>query len=190
MAREINPNIRPPNGYRFTERDGVVFVGRNWRSVEKQVKAYRQRNNFEPGEPWAEIMTQTCGDTPGFCGETSANRPPDSSGMSFNQRINEWMAWALGKKRLKAISLVSAEVTQARAAICAACPMQRALSQSCGACIRSIKAAREALLDGSAPAFQNLHPCDMLKEDCATSVHLSLTPSNVPDLPANCWRRA
>lgn len=188
--RRINPNLYPPNGYRFVERDGTVFTGNSWGTVAKRVTRYRTDNKFDLGNVWEEMMNQICGEVPGYCGETSPNtQAGDPSGMSFNAKVNEWMAWALGRKRLHKVSTVEIEAAARRAAICALCPKQLALTSSCGACIVAIKSARVALQDGAEPQFQNLHPCGVLKEDCTSSVHMDLPPSNNPELPANCWRR-
>jgi hypothetical protein len=192
-VRQINPNIFPPSGYRFVERDGTVFTGSGWRNVERKVIAYRKGQGADPGDVWNEMMNQVCGEVPGFCREADGSPTPapknESSGLSFNARINEWMAWALGRKRLHAIKTVPTDQVARRAAICAVCPRQLALTASCGACIVAIKSARQALQDGAEPAFQNLHPCGVLKEDCVSSIHMALPPSNNPELPAECWRR-
>jgi hypothetical protein len=188
-VRQINPNIYPNGGYRFTEQDGSVHVDESWRKLEAKVVDYRQRNGFPAGDVWNEMMAQVCGSAPGLCGDYSGDTVPQSSGAGsdFSHRIMEWLAWAVGQKRLNAWHRVSDEEAARRATICSACPKQRGLNTTCGTCLNTIAGAREAL-GGS--RHQNLHPCGVLNEDCQATVHGTQAPSNNPELPAECWRRA
>ncbi len=179
----------PPNGRKFRERDGSVHRGNSWEHLRKVVEAYRLRAGRPVGDVWTEIQDQICGAAPGFCREV-ADGPDVKQGTPFNGKILQWLAWAIGRKRVNAWKAVTEEEALRRAAICQGCPKQRGLSQVCGQCIKDVNAARLVLRDGVPSAHQNLHPCAVLKEDCAASVHAELTPSNNPELPAHCWRRA
>jgi hypothetical protein len=192
VARELNPNLYPSRGYVFVERDGSVHRADGWKSLRAKVTRYREDNHFELGDVWGEIQTQICGASPSACRDsepTTKSEKDDASGMSFNQRVLAWLGWALGRKRVNAWTFVSHEEQSRRAGICALCPKQQALSKACESCITSIHSARRALLDSREPAFQNLHPCSVLREDCVSSVAVNLPPSNNPELPPNCWRR-
>lgn len=189
MAREMNPNLYPPDGYVFRERDGSIHRGDSWRDLTRIVTEYRTRNKMEVGEVRAEIMTQHCAKVPGHCRDEVAFVPPPADGLSFNKKVLGWVAWALGRKRLNAWDLVEESEVDRRAAICAVCPMQKSLNHSCEACLTTLKSGRKALLDGKMPKYLNLQPCGVLNEDCATSVHAILEPKQGPNLPEACWRR-
>ncbi len=189
MAREFNPNFIPPGGRRFVEQDGSVHRGDSWKHLQRVVEAYRVRAGYEVGDVWTEIQNQVCGGSPEFCREVEGV-PGVKASSPFNTKILQWLAWAIGRKRVNALETVSDDESLRRAAICQSCPRQRALSTTCGQCLLDVAAARLALRDGIASAHQNLHPCDVLKEDCAASVHVKLPASNNPELPANCWRRS
>lgn len=185
--RQMNPNIYPPGGHKFRERDGTVFKAESWKAVERKIIRYRRDGQFPLGNPWEEIMAQACGENPGLCGEVVS--VPKTGGMTFNQRILEWLAWAVGRKRINAVERVSAEVAAARAEVCAVCPKQRSLNKACLACISGVGTARKAIFDGGKTPHDSLLPCAELFEDTATSVHMVLGASNNPALPLNCWRR-
>lgn len=189
MAREMNPNLYPPSGYVFRERDGSVHRGDSWRNLTYIVEQYRERNKFEVGDVWAEIMTQHCAASPGLCRDEINYVRPINDGLTFNKKVLGWIAWALGQKRLNAWDTVEESEVDRRAAICAVCPVQKSLNYSCEACLTSLKSGRKALLDGKLPKYLNLQPCGVLNEDCATSVHAILEPKLLPGQPENCWRR-
>lgn len=187
--REINLNVYPKDGYIFRDADGFVHHATSWKKLTLAVVDYRARNGFPAGEPYAEIMNQQCAKTPGLCNEQST---PDPTGMSFTQHVLAWLAHAAGYKRIGKWNRIDDATAASRAAICAVCPNQRALSTACGACITSIKALRTALLDGTKPKHQNLDPCSVLFEDCQSTVHVDPPPVSAADnakLPAQCWRR-
>lgn len=190
--REINPNIYPPNGYRFQDRDGTMHKGASWAMVKRRAKQYRERVGIPVDELWKEMMDQVCAETPGACGETDTHpvivtKPAPS--LSLNQRVLAWYAKMLAKKRVNDWRTVSESEVARRASICGGCPAQRALNSSCGACIRSVSISHKALLNGRESKFQTLHPCSILGEDCAVSIYADQPPDSRPDLPARCWRR-
>jgi len=187
--RQINLNIYPKDGYVFRDADGYVHQAESWKKLAVSVADYRARNGFAPGEPWEEIMTQQCAKTPGFCNEQPT---PDPTGMSFTQHVLAWLAHAAGYKRLGQWNRIDDPTAANRAAICAVCPNQKALSTACGACITSIKTLRKALLNGATPQHQNLDPCAVLFEDCQSTVHVDPPPVSAEQnakLPPKCWRR-
>lgn len=189
--RQINLNLYPPNGYRFRDRDGYVHIGTSWKRVEAMIIDYRARNKFDPGEPWAEMMNQVCSEVPSYCKEQGpfVLRTTTGKDMDLNKYIVEWFGHAARTKRLGHWRRIDDATAARRARICSTCPMQRALSSSCGACITTINNLRRALLDGKKPQHQNLSPCAVTLEDCQSTVHIDLPPNPDPNLPAHCWRR-
>ncbi len=191
MALEFNPNYFPPGGRKFIEKDGSVHRGDSWKHLQKVVEAYRLRAGYPVDDVKREIQDQVCGGNPSMCHEVpdASEGPRVNAASPFNNKILQWLAWALGRKRVNAWKAVSEDEALRRAAICQACPKQRALSQQCAGCLKDVATGRLALRDGNASPHQNLHPCGVLKEDCASSVHVEMAPSNNPELPAACWRR-
>lgn len=187
--REFNPNLYPPNGYVFRDRDGTNHKADSWKNLEKAVRAYRERNRQEIGEVWSEIMIQACASTPGHCRDDARPLPPPGQGMDFSKRIMGWLAGLAGVKRTGKWVLVDDELAARRASVCLGCPGQKALNESCGACITSIKNMRRALLDGAEPKHQNLHACAYLGEDCQSTVHAEQAPTDSSLVPEYCWRR-
>lgn len=184
--RQINLNVYPKDGYIFRDSDGYVHQATGWKKLALAVADYRARNGFAPGSPWEEIMTQQCAKTPGLCNEQPTTDP---TGMTFTQHVIAWLGAMSGRKRSGQWPRVDDQTAARRAAICAECPKQKAISQACGACVQSVKTLRRALLDGQKPLHQNLDACAALNEDCQIAVHIDQPPSTEPNLPAKCWRR-
>lgn len=188
MSFRPNPNLYPEGGYIFVESDGTRFRGESWKDLIKRVTEYRARNGQEKGDPEAEIFTQYCTRMPNHCG-MQAPRPVVPHSMTFNQKVLQWFSSLLEWKRKNPLPRCTDGEAARRAAICARCPMQRSLVESCESCIRTIRHGRKTLLDGQASRHQNLQPCAALGEDCMVSVHID--QPKVPDssVPAECWRK-
>lgn len=191
MGLVFNPNLYPPDGYRFRDADGTLFKGESWRDVRRQVAEYRARNNMPAGDPEAEINAQQCAQTPGLChGDKPAPVRVAGSGSNGNERVLNWLGSVLISRRQNGTPAVIDNATaRTRAAICAVCPRQKALSAACDACLNTIRDSRKVILGGERPVHESLHTCGVLGEDCVSSVHLDLGPVVDPDLPSNCWRR-
>lgn len=185
--RKFKSQLHPPNGYTFRDRDGLVHTGVSWADLEAKISAYRTLNKLNPGDVHEEVITQVCAAVPSLCYDDNPNAMRDS-GDSFNWHVVQWFGHAAGYRRIGHWPRVPDDLAARRAAICAKCPMQRALNESCGACINSIKALRKGII-GHASKHQNLSPCAVQWEDCQTTVHLDIGVSDNPDFPAHCWRR-
>lgn len=194
MSQEFNPNLFPPNGYVFKDRDGTRHQSDSWKRLLQQVVDYRTRNGFELGDVWSEIMAQACASTPGHCRDNAPRlvQARSQTGIpAFNQRVLEWLNQALTLKRVNALVRVSDGEAARRAKICLQCPRQHPLNEVCHACLITTKMARKLILRGGASRHQNLNPCGVLGEDCQTSVYLEQPPVEppAPELPAECWRK-
>lgn len=188
---ELNPNLYPPDGYVFKEQDGTRFRGTGWKDLEARIRGYRAVNNFPPGDPWAEIQTQTCSARPALCRAPSEpNVPPQGHhSLTFNQRVLHWFTVVVALKRVNGLGVAGDDKARERAAICSTCPAQTSLNHACESCLYTIKTARKGMLDGRDSQHQNLQPCGVLGEDCQTSVYLEQGNDHNPALPAACWRR-
>jgi hypothetical protein len=188
---EINFNLGPSEGYVFTERDGTVLRAEGWRLLERRIRGYRALNKLDPGHPWEEIVIQTCAKQPSLCRDPQVkpSGPRGSGSLSFNQRVIQNMVHLIGLKRTKRLPRGDNVSAASRAAICASCPRQKSLTESCKACLSTVEASRRVLLDEIESRHKNLLPCAVLAEDCQTTVHVDQAPTDAPGLPSNCWRR-
>lgn len=192
----INPNLYPPTGYRFKDEDGLIHKANNWKSLARKVGDYRARNKKPVGDPMAEIVAQFCATSPAYCrsgAEKRIDRRPAGRQWpgELTQRVMNWVQELISRKRLNMVGKVSRAEAARRAAICRNCPRQQALSGTCGACLKTIRDAGDAIL-GEKPVDQSLRGCSAVREDTRISVHLDLPAPQVivGELPAKCWRRS
>lgn len=189
MGWSFNPNLYPPDGYVFTDADGVKHRGDSWKDLFRLIREYRARNGKPKGDVEAEVNTWHCARTPGLC-HAPPGPPPAPLAAGINHRVLNWLSHVLTNRRQNGTPAhVAPEEAARRAAICAVCPRQQALSSACEACLHSVRDARKVILAEQTPANRGLSPCSALGEDTFVSVHLNLKPENDPSLPTNCWRR-
>ena len=189
MGFSFNPNLYPPDGYVFEDSDGVKHRGDSWKDLFRLIREYRVRNGKPAGDIEAEVNTQHCAKAPGLC-HAPPGPPPAPLSAGINHRVLNWLGYILTNRRQKGTpALVAPEEAARRAAICAVCPQQHALSSACEACLHSVRDARKAILAEVTPANRSLSPCGALGEDCFVSVHLDLKPENEPGMTPECWRR-
>lgn len=192
--KQINRNLYPSGGYTFKERDGTVHIANGWGALGVKVASYRKRLGWPVGDVQADIAEQFCAIYPGACSSPHSMPIPErgvgtNQAMTFTQRVLHWFIHVLAQKRLNRIGRVDDATAAARAMVCQRCPKQKALSNSCGTCLRSIEQSRKALLNGAPSLHQNILPCAVTGEDPSVTVHISQEPIHHADLPANCWRR-
>jgi len=193
---QINPNMRPPDGYVFTDRDGHHHRAEGWKVLVQTVTNYRKWNKMEVGDVWGEITAFHCSNRPSYCRQagpvqtvqraTTTQKPPH---QVVKDKLIRWFVDLIRLKRDKKLPRVDDATASARAAICRNCPQQTGLSEVCESCNRSIKTGRKAVLDGNKSHHQNLKHCSALGEDCSISVHIEQAKSANRELPANCWRK-
>lgn len=189
MGFSFNPNLYPPDGYTFLDPDGVKHKGDSWKDLFRLIREYRARNGKPEGDIEAEVNTQHCAKYAGLCHAPPGPPPPPIS-AGINHRVLNWLSHVLTNRRQNGTPThVAPEEAARRAAICAVCPRQQALSSACEACLHSVRDARKVILNPQTPVNQSLSPCGALGEDTFVSVHLNLKSENDPALPAHCWRR-
>lgn len=187
-------NLWPPGGRYFIDEDGIKHKGDNWQQVVLRVTNYRKRAGKPPGDPEGELKAQVCARLPELCRPEEPKRvmraaPPVGRNQvgPMTERVLKWIAEMLREARAGRLSRVSAAEAARRAAICAQCPMNRQLNQSCGTCKRSRADATKAIT-GKA-ANDKLGGCKVLHTDNGIAVWLELPADNRDGLPGHCWRR-
>lgn len=196
--KKFNRNLYPSGGRYFIDADGVKFKGENWDMIALRVANYRKRAGQPPGNPAVEIQAQVCARLPSYCAEDGpAPAPAPSAAPAAREAIGsghhteralKWLAQMLSEMRAHGVGRVSRAEAARRAAVCAQCPANRQLNQSCGACSRTRKAAADALVKGSR-VNEKLGACKVLGVDNSVAVHLDLGRENGPTVPGHCWRR-
>ena len=195
--RVMNPNLYPDGGRYFLDEDGVKFRAENWNVLERKIANYRKKAGKPPGNPMQEIMDQVCARLPSYCVEESAAAAPQQSAPivqrenagNLTKRVLRWLALVVSQFRAGTITKVDRGEARRRAEICASCPLQRAMSEACGACKRTRKGVTDAVLRNERRVNEGLKACLALGEDTSLSVHLSLPPTGKSGLPTHCWRR-
>lgn len=188
MSLEVNPNLYPPGGYFFIDKNGFRHRGESWRDLERRVRHYREINRFSVGDVREEIMAQACSRNPNFCRESSKPTVVQRNPLSFNQRVIEWFVRKISLLRQGKLPRVDDAEAARRAKICLQCPNQQDYFQGCASCLQTIKTSRKALLR-SESRHPGLKPCRALGEDCSISVHIEQEKVSAQGLPSECWRK-
>jgi hypothetical protein len=63
----LNPNIKPPCGYKFTDEDGLEHVSTSTEKLVANIAAHRARLNKPPGNPLKEFTEQVYARWPQVC---------------------------------------------------------------------------------------------------------------------------
>jgi hypothetical protein len=187
--KRINLNLFPKDGYIFVDKDGTRLVAANWRGVIARVADYRKRNNLPVGNPEQEVHEQACERNPAYCSEITEQQKEMTRVASLKGRVLAWLSGVLAGREKQPITFLPESTVKARAEICATCPKNAAIADSCSSCRAALKAYRKNIL-GSRPINGRLNGCVILGEDTAVSTAVDQILSDDADLPAHCWRKA
>lgn len=183
----INTNMFPRDGYFFRESDGAKIVGQSWKAVMYKVRAYRARAGLPAGNVEAEVAAQACSRNPAHCSETSDVNTQQLKVSSLKGRVLQYLSFL---RRLgKGIPWVDSHTAAARANVCAGCPQNTALAESCGSCRAALRAMRDEILGRNRAKDARLNGCAILGEDLQVSCHVDHDVVDEPTLPGCCWRR-
>lgn len=186
----INRHIRPPQGYVFTDSDGVTHTADSWPHLVRVIAQYRALNRKPPGDPAREITAVVCMQNPSLCqsGGTDPLERVDREG--FYMRVMGWVVRQIDRIRKKELRHVNAIIARERANICRECPFQNGWEKDCSTCRESARVAHRQVLGGSEDMGRGLLGCLVLSEDTSLSVHLEQPAVKDARLPDKCWRRA
>lgn len=193
MSAILNTHVYPPGGYYFVDAEGVRFEAENTKKLAQRVKEYRFLNGKQAGDPEQEINDFTCARYPTGCRDKDA-RPlkPSADHIPLAARVTRWLAIIVRALGRNPGAYVSKAEANRRAAICLTCSQQADWRSGCGPCQEATNrlafSARRGMeaIDGG-----QLKACSILGEDTRTSVFLDgLKPSDRPELPKHCWRKA
>lgn len=186
----FNPNLYPPNGYIYTDAQGVKHRGDSWRNLFWTITEFRKRNGIPVGNVEEDVDHQHCSQYPGLCQNDPVVPQPARGGPNLNSRVLNWLAFQLSKLRHNGtVARPTIDEAIARSNICIRCPRQQGLSLACSNCVEAVDGARKAFLGDKGSVNKSLLPCVTLGEDTQISIHIIQPPSDESALPPNCWRR-
>lgn len=186
----FNQNLYPPEGYVFTDAQGVKHRGDSWRNLFWVITEFRKRNGIPVGNVEEDVDAQHCAQYPGLCQSDPVVPQPSRGGQGLNARVLNWLMHQLSKLRQNGTyPRASLDTAIARSNICVRCPRQQGLSTACSSCIEAVDSTRKAFLGEKGSVNKSLLPCVALGEDTQISIHLEQPPVSDPSLPPNCWRK-
>jgi len=188
--QRINVNLFPKSGFIFKERDGTTIAGNTWSGVVARVRAYRKRNNFEPGDPENEVRAQACERDPVICTNDDGQHAALVKVATLKGRILQWFARIKSLNSREPLQFGDQINATNRANVCAGCPHNKELPDGCSSCRAAVAELRSEII-GSRPADPRLvqHGCNVLGSDLAASVWIDQPTVENTDLPAHCWRK-
>lgn len=186
--RKLNPNLFPKDGFWFKNGDGVKLAAATLKDLVVRVIAYRKRARQEPGDPANEVVGQICERNPVLCYNDAGSMEVALKKASLKSRVLAWMALARRHAKESKIEFVDFQTSQARAAVCAKCPLNVAFEQGCASCNETQNEIRKEVM-GRRVLDQRLMSCLVLGEDMKMAAHMERETVDNGDLPAHCWRK-
>lgn len=186
----INPNIPPPNGFKFLNDDGTTITGNSWEQLERNVLVYRRQINGKTDGIWDEILNQVCSNSPGFCKDSSGKQIEEARVReNAKARLLKWLSDLSAKSKSQKPPKVCDNTARIRSKTCMACPKRQTAELGCASCASSANKLREVILDGKRSVSAGLGACQITGEDLGVSIHLLQDPLPPDGLPEFCWRR-
>lgn len=181
----INPNIYPKDGFFHIEADGTKIAGQNWHGVIVRVRNYRRRAGLPAGDPETEVINQACVRNPVLCRHDNGVRIEQTKKASLKTRTLKWLSEI---RALGPLDYTEESTVQARANICAGCPMNQEIGSGCSSCKEALAENRKEIL-GRKFRDSRLHSCMVLGEDTHVSVWIEQQTVESGELPGHCWRK-
>lgn len=174
------------------EATNTVFVNMGWVELYRKVKAHLKGNNIEVPINLSLIMHAAfCQYRPDLCLERD---PEQEKKVSAWQMMNRFFQSAV-VPYLNG-SLVGQEEADRRAAICAACPMNKdRVTEFCVSCATRglVSAANQFLTSKHTPSDPALNHCGVCQCDLKMKVWCPKEPMDEPEYrsqwPEHCWMR-
>lgn len=166
--------------------------------LTRRIFEYRLRNNIGTESIEEDVDRWYCDKYPSFCFPSPRDgnpKAPWSSNESMLHRVSRWVAAAIHKTPRGGYPLVTSQVAEERATICAGCVMNIAWRGGCGGCsastlqlLQQLKQLKKTKQDGS------LRGCSIGGWENSTSVWLNpelmpVTTDQRDSMPAHCWRK-
>lgn len=177
---KLNPQLRPPTGYRFRDADGVEHANASLDLLVEGLTKYRVRLGRPPGDPLAEITAQICAKTPRSCVADKGGFNGKLLVAGVAESLNQLLDSGAG-------DLVSPEVVAERVALCRKCPMNVSWEKHCPPCKRNLLAIIPETIKPAVPEKTLAgRACLLARDDLSVNVHRKDAPKVIP--PGGCWR--
>lgn len=187
--KKINPNLFPKTGYFFQDNDGSIHRASGWNGVIARVRAYRARAKMAPGNPEREVTEQVCARNPLHCTEESPAHTAQVRIVSLKGRLLAWLSAMIKQNRADPLPFrIGEEEKQRRADICAGCPLNTKIQESCGSCRAAMTELQREII-GARKMDSRIVGCLALGESLPVSVWLDLQTVENQELPGHCWRK-
>lgn len=194
--------VPPTDGqshWRFPVAPGVMIRAKGHQELMEAVFEYRLRNNQPIGDIERDISDFYCRQYPKLCNPEPRDYNPEAASVSVEPMLNRVSRWAsvlVHRIPRGGYELVPKAESEARAAICAACPKQEAgWKGGCGGCsastlqlLQQLKKMRMTSKDG------NLGACTIAGWGNLVAIHLTtetlaITAEQRAAMPDACWRK-
>lgn len=187
--KTFNPNIPPPNGFKFLNEDGTTIVGNGWDRLERNVIAYRKRLGQSTDNVMEMIVEQICALAPGFCKDGSERQGERQVKESLKAMVMAWLGKRAGEARDKPLDQVDSNTAKIRAQTCVGCPKRNPADMGCSACQSNMRNLQNVALGGQKSVGEKLGACSVTKEFLPVAVHIFDPPAASDGLPDYCWRK-
>jgi hypothetical protein len=135
-----------------------------------------------------EVIDQACANHPEICVEDNGVTHDTRKKASLKSAILSWMNKLRPLKERNELVFVGQDKFNERLAICARCPKNTAIPESCSSCKAALNALREGLI-GNRKYDGRLNACVTLAEYLPVSAWLDEVTTENGDLPDECWRK-
>lgn len=125
--RVIDTTVVPPGGWRYTQPEtGFEFSASTLRVLVSKVREHRAANGLPEGDPQADIEAFVCAQLPLGAESCQAETPGDIGDIALKTRFTMDDVKRFVQAAISAMGgrgLVEPEEAEARAHVCAACPL-------------------------------------------------------------------
>lgn len=191
MAKPID-GLVPPGGWHYIQSD-VRLDGYSLDNLYNVVENYRAENHLPAGDVHGDVNSYICGNFPNNCHNvdhvsvnvTSVDAPTRQTELL--QDITTWARNILTSQ--KQIKMVGAELAEARALTCLACPKNVQYRSGCHSCIVACDRLTASARQGrDTTSTKKLKGCSVMRHDNRAAVFFDKSEFSVTDsVPQNCW---
>lgn len=178
----------------------VIIRGKGFDDLVKNVFEYKLRSNLPIGDIESDLDDYYCSRYPRFC-QGDASTPSSHSTPHYNaqpllNRVSMWVSSTAARMPRGGYSLVAVAEAERRAAICVACPRNRAWRGGCAGCSSITLQLTQAVKNlKKTPRDGNLMACEIAGYELGAGIWLPtealpMTDTQRAEMPGPCWRKA
>ena len=185
----------PPGGWHFPVEPEITLHADTHEALAARVFEYRLRHGLPEIDIERAIDQYFCSKWPYHCQKEAADYGhPEvaAAAIPLQVRVARSTAKLASQRPEGGFQLINQVEANARAEICATCPLNVAWRTGCRSCSAPLAAMLVSLRKmRNTPSDASLRGCEQLGVDLQTAVHLPAEVLTNPlPPPANCWRKA